>query len=132
MFENLTTSRQSSTKASEGWVFLNASMGHSSSTLCSVSAPWENSKCSYLLVIMILLSVPKQSIHPANIINVNKNLFSAQSVPYRIYSLLGNSVTHARTGGVLIVAHRRLKHTETIFNVVRQNRLHPQERVHII
>jgi hypothetical protein len=45
---------------------------------------------------------------------------------------LGNSVTHARTGGVLIVAHRRLKHTGTIFNVVQQNRLHPRERVHII
>jgi len=27
---------------------------------------------------------------------------------------------HARTGGVLIVAHRRLKHTEIIFNVIRQ------------
>ncbi|KAJ6858076.1 hypothetical protein NC652_040576, partial [Populus alba x Populus x berolinensis] len=92
--ENLTTSRQSSTKSSEGWGFLNAfqlkckraSLGHSSSTLCSVSAPLENNKCSYLLVIMILLSVPKQSIHPADIINVNKNLFSAQSVPYRIYT----------------------------------------------
>jgi len=39
---------------------------------------------------------------------------------------------HARTGGVLIVAHRRLKHTDTIFYVVRQNRLNPRERVHII
>jgi len=36
------------------------------------------------------------------------------------------------TGDVLIFAHRRLKHTDTIFNVVRQNRLHPRERVHII
>jgi hypothetical protein len=35
---------------------------------------------------------------------------------------------HARTGGVLIVAHRRVKHTDTIFYVVRQNRLHPRER----
>jgi len=34
---------------------------------------------------------------------------------------------HTRTGGVLIFAHRRLKHTDTIFNVVRQNRLHPWE-----
>jgi len=39
---------------------------------------------------------------------------------------------HARTGGVLIVAHRRVKHTDTIFYVVRQNRLHPRERVHFI
>jgi hypothetical protein len=39
---------------------------------------------------------------------------------------------HARTGGVLIVAQRRVKHTDTIFYVVRQNRLHPRERVHII
>jgi len=35
---------------------------------------------------------------------------------------------HARTGGVLIVAQRRVKHTDTIFYVVRQNRLHPRER----
>jgi len=35
---------------------------------------------------------------------------------------------HARTGGVLIVAQRRIKHTDTTFNVVRQNRLHPRER----
>jgi hypothetical protein len=41
-------------------------------------------------------------------------------------------LSHARTGGVLILAHRRLKHTDTIFYVVRQNRLHPRERVHII
>jgi hypothetical protein len=34
---------------------------------------------------------------------------------------------HARTGGVLIVARRRVKHTDTIFYVVRQNRLHPRE-----
>jgi hypothetical protein len=27
---------------------------------------------------------------------------------------------HARTGGVMIFAHRRLKHTDTIFYVVRQ------------
>jgi len=39
---------------------------------------------------------------------------------------------HARTGGVLIVAQRRLKLTDTIFNVVRQNRLHPRERVRFI
>jgi hypothetical protein len=39
---------------------------------------------------------------------------------------------HARTGGVLIFAQRRIKHTDTIFYVVRQNRLHPRERVHII
>ena len=47
--------------------------------------------------------------------------------------LLGNfRHPHARTGGVLIFAHRRVKHTDTIFYVVRQNRLHPRERVHII
>jgi len=34
---------------------------------------------------------------------------------------------HARIGGVLIVAQRRVKHTETMFYVVRQNRLHPRE-----
>jgi len=34
---------------------------------------------------------------------------------------------HARTGGVLIVAQRRLKLTDTIFNMVRKNRLHPRE-----
>jgi len=34
---------------------------------------------------------------------------------------------HARTEGVLIVVQRRVKHTDTIFNVVRQNRLHPRE-----
>jgi hypothetical protein len=39
---------------------------------------------------------------------------------------------HARTAGVLIVAQRRVKNTDTIFYVVRQNRLHPRERVHII
>ena len=37
--------------------------------------------------------------------------------------LLGNP-----TGGVLIFAHRRVKHTDTIFYVVRQIRLHPRER----
>ena len=35
---------------------------------------------------------------------------------------------HARTGGVLIFALRRVKHTNTIFYVVRQIRLHPRER----
>jgi hypothetical protein len=39
---------------------------------------------------------------------------------------------HARTGGVLIFAHRRVKHTDTIFYVVRQNRLHPRERVIVL
>jgi len=39
----------------------------------------------------------------------------------------GIPAPHARTGGVLIFAQRRLKHTDTIFNVVRQNRLHPRE-----
>jgi hypothetical protein len=48
------------------------------------------------------------------------------------YQLLGNPAPHARTGGVLIVAQRRVKHTDTIFYVVRQNRLHPREKVHII
>jgi len=44
-------------------------------------------------------------------------------------SLLGNfRHPHARTGGVLIFAHRRVKHTDTIFYVVRQIRLHPRER----
>ena len=33
------------------------------------------------------------------------------------------------TGDVLIFAQGRGKHTETIFYVVRQNRLHPRERV---
>jgi hypothetical protein len=36
------------------------------------------------------------------------------------------------TGGVLIFAQRREKHTDTIFNVVRQNRLHPRERVIVL
>jgi hypothetical protein len=35
---------------------------------------------------------------------------------------VGNS-----TGDVLILAQRRVKYTDTIFNVVRQNRLHPRE-----
>jgi len=36
-------------------------------------------------------------------------------------TVLGNSGTpHARTGGVLIFAQRRVKHTNTIFYVVRQ------------
>jgi len=39
---------------------------------------------------------------------------------------------HARTGGVLILAQRRVKHTNTIFYVVRQNRLHPRERVIVL
>jgi len=39
----------------------------------------------------------------------------------------GFRLPHARTGGVLIVAQRRVKHTDTIFYVVRQNRLHPRE-----
>jgi hypothetical protein len=39
----------------------------------------------------------------------------------------GFRLPHARTGGVLIFAQRREKHTNTIFNVVRQNRLHPRE-----
>jgi hypothetical protein len=39
---------------------------------------------------------------------------------------------HARTGGVLIFAHRRVKHTDTIFYVVRQIRLHPRERVIVL
>jgi hypothetical protein len=39
----------------------------------------------------------------------------------------GIPAPHARTGGVLIFAHRMLKHTDTIFYVVRQNRLHPRE-----
>jgi len=40
----------------------------------------------------------------------------------------GIPAPHARTGGVLIFAHRRVKHTDTIFYVVRQIRLHPRER----
>ena len=40
----------------------------------------------------------------------------------------GFRLPYARTGGVLIFAHRRLKHTDTIFYVVRQIRLHPRER----
>jgi len=32
----------------------------------------------------------------------------------------GFRLPHARTGGVLILAQWRLKHTDTIFNVVRQ------------
>jgi hypothetical protein len=32
----------------------------------------------------------------------------------------GIPAPHARTGGVLILAHRRLKHTDTIIYVVRQ------------
>ena len=43
-------------------------------------------------------------------------------------AVLGIPAPHARTGGVLIVAQRRVKHTDTIFYVVRQNRLHPRER----
>ena len=39
----------------------------------------------------------------------------------------GIRLPHTRTGGVLIVAQRRVKHTDTIFYVVRQNRLHPRE-----
>jgi hypothetical protein len=53
--------------------------------------------------------------------------------PSALIPIVGESrLPHARTGDVLIVAQRRVKHTETIFNVVRQNRLHPRERVHII
>ena len=48
------------------------------------------------------------------------------------YGCWGFRLPHARTGGVLIVAQRRVKHTGTIFYVVRQNRLHPRERVHFI
>jgi len=44
----------------------------------------------------------------------------------------GIPAPHARTGGVLIVAQRRVKHTDTIFYVVRQNRLHPRERVIVL
>jgi len=40
-----------------------------------------------------------------------------------LYQLLGNP-----TGDVLIFAQWRLKDTDTIFNVVRQIRLHPRER----
>jgi hypothetical protein len=43
------------------------------------------------------------------------------------YQLLGFPAPHARTGGVLIVAQWRVKHTDTIFYVVQQNRLHPRE-----
>jgi hypothetical protein len=39
----------------------------------------------------------------------------------------GFRLPHARIGGVLIVAQRRVKYTETMFYVVRQNRLHPRE-----
>jgi len=39
----------------------------------------------------------------------------------------GFQLPHTRTGGVLILAQRRVKHTDTISNVVRQNRLHPRE-----
>jgi len=35
-------------------------------------------------------------------------------------SCWGIPAPHARTGGVLIVAQRRVKHTDTIFYVVRQ------------
>jgi hypothetical protein len=47
-------------------------------------------------------------------------------------SCWGFQLPHARTGGVLIVAQRRVKHTDTIFYVVRQNRLHPRERVIVL
>jgi len=47
-------------------------------------------------------------------------------------SCWGIPAPHARTGGVLIVAQRRVKHTDTIFYVVRQNRLHPRERVIVL
>ena len=39
---------------------------------------------------------------------------------YRHANCWGFRLPHARTGGVLIFAHRRLKHTDTIFYVVRQ------------
>jgi hypothetical protein len=42
--------------------------------------------------------------------------------PCALIPIVGNS-----TGDVLILAQRRVKHTDTIFNVVRQNRLHPRE-----
>jgi drug/metabolite transporter (DMT)-like permease len=37
---------------------------------------------------------------------------------------------HARTGGVLIITQGRVKHTEIIFYVVRQIRLHPRESLY--
>ena len=37
-----------------------------------------------------------------------------------------------RNGGVHDHCLKEAKHTDTIFNVVRQNRLHPRERVHFI
>jgi len=52
-----------------------------------------------------------------------------KSLPHQLQhlTLLGFPASHARTGDVLIVAQRRVKHTDTIFYVVRQNRLHPRE-----
>ena len=51
-----------------------------------------------------------------------------QSEGFLIEKCWGFRLPHARTGGVLIVAQRRVKHTDTIFYVVRQNRLHPREK----
>jgi hypothetical protein len=50
--------------------------------------------------------------------------------PCALIPIVGESrLPHARTGGVLIVAQRRLSTLRHIFNVVRQNRLHPRESI---
>jgi hypothetical protein len=60
-------------------------------------------------------------------------IFTYYSSPHILVFSVGEfRLPHARTGGVLIFAHRRVKHTDTIFNVVRQNRLHPRERVIVL
>jgi hypothetical protein len=77
-----------------------------------------------------ILSMDRKSKNPNQTFKLSFLPFSQQSNS-KVY--VGEfHLPHARTGGVLIVAHRRLKHTDTVFNVVRQNRLHPRERVHFI
>jgi len=57
-----------------------------------------------------------------------KKIPEINSRKYYKLQVVGESrLLHARTGGVLIVAQRRLSTLRHIFNVVRQNRLHPRE-----
>jgi hypothetical protein len=55
-----------------------------------------------------------------------------QCILYRKLEVLGFPAPPCADRGLLIVAQRRLKHTDTIFYVVRQNRLHPRERIIVL
>jgi hypothetical protein len=84
---------------------------------------------------LVLYTIRRRMAKQKSSITVSSNIFGVLFISCHkndAATCWGIRLPHARTGGVLIVVQRRLKLTDTIFYVVRQNRLHPRERESIL